>query len=89
MQEGFSSLNWLNLALAQKPVAGVIGVLVAIILVANPAKADSFVHPGALHTEADFDRMKARVAQRAPPWIDGSAWGHSLRFWHVRNIGRA
>ncbi|MEO5913773.1 MAG: LamG-like jellyroll fold domain-containing protein [Luteolibacter sp.] len=28
-----------------------------------------FAHPGALHTQADFDRMKAKITASAEPWI--------------------
>ena len=35
------------------------------------AVAQSFVHPGGLHTQEDLDRMKTKVAEGASPWIEG------------------
>ena len=35
----------------------------------NPNK--TFTHPGLLHTQADFDRMKAKVNANAEPWLSG------------------
>lgn len=32
------------------------------------AQAQTFVHPGMLHTQADFDRMRSKVLAAAQPW---------------------
>ena len=45
----------------------------------------AFVHPGLLHTEADFARMRARVRAKAQPWQAGwevlTANSHSSSAW--------
>ncbi|AGU47882.1 alginate lyase-like protein [Variovorax paradoxus B4] len=39
---------------------------------APPApQARKFAHPGLLHTEADFERMRLKVAANAQPWLAG------------------
>jgi hypothetical protein len=43
-------------------------------------QARTFTHPGLLHTEADFARMRAKVAAGAQPWLDG--WNKLLRTGH-------
>jgi autotransporter-associated beta strand protein len=45
-------------------------IFLVIVSLGFPLSAQPFVHPGALHTQADFDRMKAKVAAGAHPWID-------------------
>lgn len=48
-----------------------------LALLVHPALAGEFVHPGGLHTQADFERMRAKVAAKESPWIDG--WNALVR----------
>jgi hypothetical protein len=48
--------------------------------------AATFTHPGLLHTEADFARMRAKVAANAQPWASG--W-HALTTSGRAQLGRA
>lgn len=34
-------------------------------------QARKFVHPGLLHTESDFERMRQKVKDQAQPWLSG------------------
>lgn len=54
------------------------------------ASETTFVHPGALHTQADFDRMQVNVDQGTQPWRDG--WNrlivnpHAALNWKPRPV---
>ncbi|MGJ3703073.1 LamG-like jellyroll fold domain-containing protein [Variovorax sp. AFSI2.2] len=37
----------------------------------SPSQLRKFVHPGLLHTEADFERMRQKVKDKAQPWLAG------------------
>ncbi|MGF6929109.1 hypothetical protein QFZ48_004609 [Chitinophaga sp. W2I13] len=41
----------------------------------------AFVHPGLLHKQADLDRMKTKVAEKAEPWMSG--WNKLLTNSHA------
>ncbi|BCM90062.1 hypothetical protein IAD21_01913 [Abditibacteriota bacterium] len=48
-------------------------LILSLVLFCSPGHAapTHFAHPGLLHTEADFERMRAKVTGGEHPWIDG------------------
>ena len=54
-----------------------ITLLLIVLSLSQTIMSQTFVHPGGLHTIADLDRMKTKVAEGAHPWIDG--WNALLK----------
>jgi hypothetical protein len=52
----------------------------------STAQPRKFTHPGLLHTDADFERMRSKVAAGAQPWRDG--W-NALTASSRAQLGRA
>lgn len=75
-------------AVGATAVAGWAGLQAAAAQEQQPAQA--FAHPGLLHTQADLDRMAARVSAGQAPWTDGwnrlTANGRSQSSWAPRPL---
>jgi regulation of enolase protein 1 (concanavalin A-like superfamily) len=67
--------------------AGLLLLLALVTGLGQTALAQSFVHPGGLHTQADLDRMKTKVAAGEHPWIDG--WNKFIADPKAQNTWRA
>ncbi|WP_159519744.1 alginate lyase family protein [Sunxiuqinia indica] len=51
------------------PIIVLMSLLICCMFITNAQT--TFIHPGGLHTQADLDRMKSKVAEKEHPWIDG------------------
>ena len=46
-------------------------LILSLLINFSPVSAQTFVHPGLLHSQTDLTRMKTRVAEGAQPWLAG------------------
>jgi hypothetical protein len=74
-------------------LAGTAGLAVGTVAVCGPtaaavAPAPAFAHPGLLHTQADLDRIAAKVEAGAQPYLAGwqrlTANGHAQSGWKAK-----
>lgn len=56
-------------------------LLIALLCGSLSIKAQGFIHPGALHTQEDFDRTKAKIEANEEPWT--SAFNKLMTSRHV------
>jgi autotransporter-associated beta strand protein len=68
MKLHFSCIGWGRGTIALRQLSWLVLLLLSV---AQSLHAQSFVHPGLLHKQADFDRMKAKVDAGAQPWKAG------------------
>ena len=59
-----------RLSLVNLPCSILAAIVWLAVMLAFQLPVQAFDHPSALHTQADFDRMKAKVQAGAHPWID-------------------
>lgn len=75
-------------AWAMLACGGTFGGASAAFAAVSQGSTAAFVHPGLLHTQADFDRVAQKVMTHAQPWFDGwsvlIANGHASQSWQPR-----
>lgn len=70
-----SAALWLSRVVAASPMSQDMEATPHIETLARTSQQDqSFVHPGALHTTQDIQRVKKHVSQKEQPWL--RAWQH-------------
>ena len=70
-----------DLASSLKNISCTASAALVMAICATSARAEPFAHPGALHTQADLQRMKEKVGENAQPWLD--SWNILLKNPHA------